>query len=214
MLVQTPSRICKADFASWEREKQSVIRRIIRNEDHTGHLKTVTEIMLDESGSFEWAVPENSTLLILMLYGKIRISGFRKIISPEEVFTLKSTGISKIRIKNYLRAEKTDFLMIELQPLQPENTFFTEKLQIGKRNILFPVSEKLEFPNFIGLYEGRQEQVYALRPEKTIFGMVINGAFEFQNRLLETRDSIILHGIENLEFEALSENALIVFFEI
>jgi len=44
--------------------------------------------------------------------------------------------------------------------------------------------------------------------------MVINGAFEFQNRLLETRDSILLRDIKILEFEALSENALIIFFEI
>ena len=44
--------------------------------------------------------------------------------------------------------------------------------------------------------------------------MVINGAFEIQNRLLENRDAIILWEITELEFEALSENALIIFFEI
>jgi hypothetical protein len=215
MLVQTPSRIYKADFASWEKERQSVIRRIIRNEDQTGYIKTVTEVILDESGNFEWEIPENSTLLILTLYGKIQISGFREIISPEEVFTLKSKEKIRVRITNGLGSEKTDFLMIQLQSVQPENAFFTEGLPIGKRNTLFPVSEKLGFPNFIGLYEGRREEAYTLqRPEKIVFGMVINGAFEFQNRLLETRDAIVLHGVETLEFEALSENALVVFFEI
>ncbi|WP_170234688.1 pirin family protein [Chryseobacterium hagamense] len=215
MLVQTPSRIRKADFGSWTKENQSVVSRIIGDEGHAGHLKKVTEVILDENGGLEWEIPENSTLIILTLYGKIRINGFRKIISPENVFTLKSTKKSKVSIKNYLSAEKSDFLMIELQSLRPENAFFTEELRIGKRNILFPVSEKLEFPNFIGLYEGRKEQVYALHhPDTSIFGMVINGAFEFQNRLLETRDAIVLHGIETLEFEALSENALVFFFEI
>ncbi|WP_042722311.1 hypothetical protein, partial [Flavobacterium sp. B17] len=58
-------------------------------------------------------------------------------------------------------------------------------------------------------------RIYSLyHSNKIIFGMVINGAFEFQNRLLETRDSILLRDIQILEFEALSENALIIFFEI
>lgn len=215
MGVQTPSRISKADLASWKKKNQSVISRIIRNEDHTGDLKAVTEVILDENGSLEWVIPENTTLIILTLYGKIQINGFRKVVSPEDVFTLKSKQESKVKIRNYLSDEKTDILMIELQSVQPENAFFTEELSIGKRNTLLTVSEKLEFPNFIGLYEGRKEGIYTLHhPEKSIFGMVINGAFEFQDRLLETRDSIILHSIETLEFEALSENALIFFFEI
>lgn len=215
MLVQTPSRIYKADFGSWTRENQSAVSRIISDEGHAGHLKAVTEVILDENGHCDWAIPESSTLIVLTLYGKIQINGFREVLSPEEVFTLKSKEKTRVRITNGLSSEKTDFLMIQLQSEQPENAFFTEGLYIGKRNTLFPVSEKLEFPNFIGLYEGRKEEAYPLqRPEKIVFGMVINGAFEFQNRLLETRDAIVLHGVETLEFEALSENALVVFFEI
>ncbi|WP_262511631.1 hypothetical protein [Chryseobacterium carnipullorum] len=44
--------------------------------------------------------------------------------------------------------------------------------------------------------------------------MFINGAFEFQNRLMESRDVILLNGLETLEFEALSEDALLIFSEI
>ena len=215
MLVQTPSQIFKADFAIWKKENQSVVSKIISHENNTGCLKTVTEAVLDENGSFEFEFQENSTLVILTLYGKIQLNRFRKVISPEEVFTLKSIKRSTLKIRNYLNDAKTDILIIELQSLQPESAFFIEELIIEKRNTLIPVSEKLEFPNFIGLYEGRKEQTYALYyPGKRIFGLVINGAFEFQNRLLETRDSILLSGIETLEFEALSENALIIFFEV
>ena len=77
------------------------------------------------------------------------------------------------------------------------------------------ISYNLKIPNFIGLYEGRKEQEYTLHTKgSSIFGMVINGAFEFQNRLLEARDAILLNEIETLEFEALSENALLIFLEI
>ncbi len=62
---------------------------------------------------------------------------------------------------------------------------------------------------------GRKEDTYTLNQYgKTIFGMVLNGAFEFQNRLMENRDAILLNEIETLEFEALSENALILFLKV
>lgn len=215
MLVQTPSQIFKADFAFWKKENKSVLNQIISNQNNAGHIKSVTEIILDENGSYEFESQGNSTLIILTLYGKIQMNHFRKVISPEEVFTLKSIEKFTVTIRNYLNDEKTDLLIIELQSLQPENAFFFEELNIEKKNTLIPVSKKLEFPNFIGLYEGRKEEIYSLyHSDKTIFGMVINGAFEFQNRLLETRDSILLKDIQILEFEALSENALIIFFEI
>lgn len=215
MLVQTPSQIFKADFAFWKKEKKSVINRIISDENNSSHLESVTELILDEKGSFEFESQENSTIIILTLYGKIQLNKFRKVISSEEVFTLKTKEKSTVKIKNYLNNEKTDILIIELQSLNPENAFFIEELTIEKQNTLIAVSKKLEFPNFIGLYEGRKEEIYSLyNSNKTIFGMVINGAFEFQNRLLETRDSILLRDIQTLEFEALSENALIIFFEI
>jgi hypothetical protein len=41
------------------------------------------------------------------------------------------------------------------------------------------------------LYEGRKEEEYSVHQKGKSFGMVINGAFEFQNRLLETRDAIL-----------------------
>lgn len=215
MLVQTPSQIFKADFAFWKKDGKSVSNKIITIENNADNLQSVTEVVLDETGSFEFESQENSTIIILTLYGKIQLNRFRKIISSEEVFTLKSKESSRVKIKNYLNNEKTDILIIELKSLQPENAFFIEELTIKKPNTLIPISKKLEFPSFIGLYEGRKEEIYSLyNSNKRIFGMIINGAFEFQNRLLETRDSILLRGIQTLEFEALSENALIIFFEI
>jgi hypothetical protein len=51
-----------------------------------------------------------------------------------------------------------------------------------------------------------------------VFGFVIEGAFEFQNRLLETRDSIALWNEDNetlqIEFEALSNDAIILIAEV
>ena len=215
MLVQTPSQIFKADFAVWKKEDQSLVNQIIEGNSILGNHFRVTEVVLDEDGSYQYETQEQSTTLILCLYGKITLDSLQKTITPNEVVTLQSVEKNSIEIRNDLDTEKADLLIFEYKSEPSENLFSVEELSIENSNTLFPISKKIDAPNFIGLYDGRMEEVYTLQhPQKNIFGMVINGAFEFQNRLMENRDSIILSEIETLEFEALSENALLVFFEI
>jgi quercetin 2,3-dioxygenase len=213
MLVQTPSRIFKSDLSVWKKENSCILNEMIL-EKNSG-LRKVTEIVFERNGSFDLQYQENSTLLIVVLYGEILINDFDKPISAEQIFTLKSDESNILNIKNNLPNEKADVLLFELRS-KKEGSFFTiEDLNLTDKNTLTQISENVEYPNFIGLYDGRKEEEYSLYQKgKSIFGMVINGAFEFQNRLMETRDAIILSEIEALEFEALSENALLIFLEI
>ena len=62
---------------------------------------------------------------------------------------------------------------------------------------------------------GREDGVYSLKnPQNGVFVFVIEGAFEVQNRLLEPRDGLAISAVEAIEFEALSNNAIILFLEI
>jgi len=214
MLVQSPSRIFKSDLSVWKKENSSAFNEISFSEENS-KLRTVSEIVLDKNGSYNFEYKENCTILMIVLYGEIVINDFEKPISAEQIFTLKSSESNFLTLKNNLPSEKADVLILELKSKTSENSFSIENLNLNEKNTLIQISKNLECPNFIGLYEGRKEQKYSLYEKgKSIFGMVINGAFEFQNRLMETRDAIILNEIETLEFEALSENALIILFEV
>ncbi|WBX95956.1 hypothetical protein [Chryseobacterium gambrini] len=213
MLVQSPSRIFKSDLSVWKKENSCILNEMIPDE-HSG-LRTITEVVFGENGTFDFNYQKNSTVLIIVLYGEIAINDFEKPVSAEHIFTLKSEEENILNLRNNRQDEKADILIFELKSIQTDTFFSVEDLKINKRNHLIQISEKVEYPNFIGLYEGRKEEEYDLHHKgKSIFGMVINGAFEFQNRLLETRDAIIISEIETLEFEALSENALLLFFEV
>lgn len=213
MLVQTPSRIFKSDLSVWKKENSCILNEMII-EENSG-LRKAVEIVFEKNGSLDLKYPENSTLLIIVLYGEIVINDFEKPISAEQIFTLKSDKSHILNIKNNLPHEKADVLLFELKSKKEGNFFTIEDLNLKDKNTLIQISENVEYPNFIGLYDGRKEEEYSLYQKgKSIFGMVINGAFEFQNRLMETRDAIILSEIETLEFEALSENALLIFLEI
>ncbi|MEN4761897.1 hypothetical protein ABEG63_16310 [Chryseobacterium sp. C39-AII1] len=214
MLVQSPSKIFKSDFSVWKKENLSLVNEIFSGEENI-KLKKAVEIIVDENEDFEFHYQEKSSILVIVLYGEILINDFEKPISSEQIFTLQSIESNILKIQNHLPNEKADILLLEFKNRTSETFFSVENLNLNTKNTLIQISENLKSPNFIGLYDGREEQKYALyKKGKSIFGMVINGAFEFQNRLMETRDAILLSEVEILEFEALSENALILFFEV
>ncbi|MCK7556063.1 hypothetical protein MKQ70_13955 [Chitinophaga sedimenti] len=66
----------------------------------------------------------------------------------------------------------------------------------------------------MGKYDGRSEGIYTLKnPEKGAYAIVIQGAFEVNGRLLHERDGVALWDTPELEFEALSNQAIIFLIE-
>ncbi|MGG5209731.1 hypothetical protein ACQWU4_12335 [Chryseobacterium sp. MIQD13] len=213
MLVQSPSKIFKSDLSVWKREESCFINVIFSG--HNSGLKNVSEIVLEENGDYDFCYQKNSSILVMVLYGETLISGFTEPFTAGQIFTRSANERGAFNLKNNLNHDKTDILILELKNNGSENSFSVEDLNFNERNKLIQISKNLRHPNFAGLYDGRKEQEYVLQEKgKAIFGMVISGAFEFQNRLMENRDAVILNGIETLEFEALSENALLIFIEV
>lgn len=86
---------------------------------------------------------------------------------------------------------------------------------LTQKNQLISLFETANALGFVGIYEGRKEGLYKLKnPSNGIFVFVINGAFEVENRLLESKDGLRLQQIDNIEWEALSENAILLILEI
>lgn len=67
----------------------------------------------------------------------------------------------------------------------------------------------------IGKFDGRAETAYQLTsPENRLFAFIVQGAFEVANRLLEDRDGLALWNTEQIELEALSNQAMILIIEL
>ncbi|MFS4472366.1 hypothetical protein [Chryseobacterium sp. T20] len=215
MLVQAPSKIFKNDFRIWQENEKNTVTEILNDKDRTYTLYNVKEVVLDIEGELRLSFEEERTLLILPLYGEIIINDFYETISAGMSLTLNTQAGKDIVIKNMVYHDRTDLLIFEFKKQENIQNYTKNVLDFTLKNNAFTISKVLQQPNFIGLYHGRAEGYYALKDtEKSIFGMVINGAFEFQNRLMENRDAILLWELEELEFEALSENALILFMEV
>jgi hypothetical protein len=65
-----------------------------------------------------------------------------------------------------------------------------------------------------GIYQGRAKGRYTLKePANGIFIYIINGSFEVEERLMEHRDGLALWNNGQIEFEALSEFAILLVLE-
>lgn len=213
MLVQSPSQIFRADLAEWKVRKSAIVRTFDFQNLNTD-LQSFSEIIMEENSEFDFSLKPFATYVILTVFGSMEVEGFASEFSAGDVLTIHNPAAQQIKIKNKLTDEKADFIIIESVEKNIEKDFHTGQLDFAQRNKLIHLTPTLKSPGFIGLYDGRVEDTYKLKHSDTVFGFVMNGAFEFQNRLLENRDAILLWEINELEFEALSKDALLLFIEL
>ena len=213
MLLYSPTKIFRADFLIWNVHPNAIESFIFKN-DENNDIHNISEIIIDANCDFELKTKPNSEYLFLPLFGKIQLNIYDECISANQVIYCKS-NTDKITIHNLLSSDKADILILEKKSINNDEFIKIQDIDFRLKNNLNTILDNLGFPNFIGLYDGRQEDCYTLQnSNKNIFAFVLNGAFEFENRLLETRDALILTDTLNCHFEALSENALLLLLEI
>ena len=129
-----------------------------------------------------------------------------------------------VSISNPFKDETVNYLQILIKadqvPLQRVVYLSTYENVNRNRNELVPlftgISENSFLPYFIsiGKFSGRGETVYHVKNKRAgIFVFVLDGAFEVDGRLLHARDGLALWNTGEIEFEALSNDAIILTIE-
>lgn len=85
----------------------------------------------------------------------------------------------------------------------------------SRKNILTGIFTSSNASGFLGKFSGRNDHTFQLKESSCgAFVFVLEGVFEVEKRLLEHRDGLALWNIKSVEFEALSDDALILIFEL
>lgn len=162
-----------------------------------------------------FTLDEDMTVILIPLVGKITFeaggTNCSMDIDPEEMMVRPLKKGDYFSIKNPNNSELVNYLQIWLK-------YYTAGSKISfaqyKNNSLNPIFESPCFKLHFAVMDGRTEAELAPESNRsTIINFVINGVFEVQNRLLESRDCLAIKNIETLEMEALSENAIILVLE-
>lgn len=185
-----------------------------------GSLQILNEEILAPQHCISRVIKANSSLIILPLFGGIEYKdnlGKADFLRVEQIRVITAYEDVTIEIFNPYENENVSFLTIHFQiEIQSLKKYFQEsEIDLNIRNKLIRLIEIEETVCFIGVYDGRKEGFYTLKkPKNGVFVFVVNGAFEFENRLLEAKDGLSLNKTEVIEWEALSENAVLLVFEV
>ena len=157
---------------------------------------------------------DDYVVMLLPLVGAVEIfyQNENKIVNSGELAYFSVKNQDEIVIQNPYEIELINYLEIWIKPKRkmPYGQYFY-KFDLEKNaNSLFQITEnQLVEKVFIGKFGGRKEG--SLLIEKSAFVFIINGAFEVQNRLIESRSALLLWDLNELEFEGLaSENIILI----
>lgn len=199
-----------------------------QNREPFGNLQVFNDDTLAAGKSFKMQLEANTEVILLPIVGAVEYKnslGETGILEAGLMQIFSATKGMEYEITNPYETELINFIQIFLTN---NNNSFTPKTQeididLETRNQLFTLfspggngltTNEKTF-GYIGKYSGRSEYLYQLKnPENGIFVFIIEGAFEVQNRLMEARDGLSLRNLDELEFEALSNDAIILILEI
>jgi redox-sensitive bicupin YhaK (pirin superfamily) len=189
-----------------------------------GQLTFLNDESLSPQQSITYTPEEDTQVVLLPIIGAMH---YRSAIHKEELVQSEQIKILEIKkgspysFNNPFDKEWINYLHIGFKSTasQTGQQSTLQNIALKKMNELvgfdFPEQMGNQPGGYIGMYEGRSEGNYRLKnPNNGLFVYIISGAFEVQGRLMEYRDGLSLWNTREIEFEALSNNAIILLLEI
>lgn len=190
------------------------------NREPFGALRVFNDETLAGGKSLKRQVDQNTDVILLPLVGALEYTigpGETGLLTAGEVLTLSLDKGREYEITNPYSEELINFLQIWIRNDDPsfETQFLIGSFDFDQRNQLLSLFSA-QSKGFIGKFGGREEGVYTVqdREKNGVFIFVIEGAFEVQNRLIHPRDGLSLAHVPEIDFEALSNDALLLVLEI
>lgn len=227
MIAQIPAQIYKSDlrgvfnsgkhncFATFNFEQYQDLSR-----NAFGSLKILNEVILAPQQCITRLIKSKTNVIILPLFGGIEYKdsiGNTEFLRVDQIRVLAADDELTVEIFNPYENENVSYLEIEFDMGKQyfKNYFQQYKFDFSRHNKLYSLFEVERALGFIGLYDGRKHGSFTLRNSKNgVFAFVLNGAFEVEDRLLEGKDGLALKETSKIEWEALSENAILLVIEV
>jgi len=193
-----------------------------------GNLQVLNDDTLAAGKSCIMKLEQNTEVILIPVVGAVEFHnslGENGILEAGQLQIFSAENSMDYEITNPYDTELVSFIQLWLKNDNPNFVAGNQEgtIELDTKNQLVPLfspkDEGLKIQQeayaYIGKYGGREEGIYKLKnPENGIFVFIIEGAFEVQNRLMESRDGLSLWNPEELEFEALSNDAIILILEL
>ncbi|WP_131537626.1 pirin family protein [Pedobacter nototheniae] len=165
---------------------------------------------------------EDSFQIFIPITGGIDIvsKGEEFSVDTGQVLTLNLEKGEVLEISNPYEKDIINYLQIGIKNnvvlFEKVNDTFAFDFEKDKNQLIEVVSfNDLPLKISAGIFDGREEAIYKMQSQKNNFyAFIIDGAFEIEGRLMHARDGLALWDIEQIELEALSNNAIALIIEV
>ncbi|NBB28253.1 hypothetical protein [Cellulophaga sp. BC115SP] len=211
MITQTEGRIILSDMQPHTQTPTFHKTHIWeKGETQNYELEYVEKVLLLPNCTFSLPVSSVHSVLIIPYIGDLYVENTRigqKCIEEHQTFSLQTNLYSEIL--NPYQDEMVTFFIAKYSNVLAEE-LNDISIQVSKNEILpIPAS------SWIGQFDGRQKGELSLsNNHKDILVYVVDGAFEVQDRLLHAEDALLLNSVDVVDFEALSNQAILLIFEL
>jgi hypothetical protein len=224
MIVTQNSRIILAEkrteeYLIGQKLSRYSVSRKDANEHPTrpvGSLHIFAETTLGPQNKEQLIFDKDMQVLIIPLIGRVQVNNAKNQNTVEvgEALLMSVKSSKPLNIFNDFKHSDVHYLLAGFSSSECVEGITRFSLTPDKPVTLFEkVSRKGLVKAVIGQWKGRSESEYVPSTIQT-FAWVVQGAFEIENCLLQKADGLVLKGKEKIEFEALSNQAILIFLEM
>ncbi|SFQ10299.1 pirin family protein [Parafilimonas terrae] len=191
-----------------------------------GNFYNVQDDVLSSRRTLNFIAENDADLIILPVAGSIIYNdnyGNSAMIEGGKMQYFSVKKNTQVKIFNPYNDVFVNFLRIWLKPGSLNAIINTASFSFERENnknkllhLFVSYNNEQQPVNFyIGKFDGRKDVLHKVcKPGNMVFIFVIDGAFEVQYRLLETRDALALWNVDKVDMEALSNNAVVLMIDM
>ncbi|MER0439068.1 pirin family protein [Emticicia sp. W12TSBA100-4] len=191
------------------------------NKEHIGKLRVLNDNTLAAGCGMKMQVEKPTEVLILPLVGGIEFKnsvGYHDFLEAGKLQIFSAEAEKEYEVLNPYESELINYLEIWIEQenaIVASTTSATIDLEKQNELLLIFSSVQQNAFGYFGKYDSREEGIYQIKNAcNCLYVFVIEGAFEVDNKLMEARDGLAIWNAEEIEFEALSNDAMLLIFEI
>lgn len=224
MIVKQRSRIILSENRKQEHldgkilSKYSIVHKDVKEHPtrHFGSLRLFSETTLGAQNKDQLAFDEDMQFLIVPLIGRMQVcyAKNQNVVHVGEALMMSTKSNEPFTLFNDFENSEVHYVIAGFASTEPVKGFTRFSLAPDKLLTLFDgVSQRGLMKAAIGQWKGRSEGEFVPTASNT-FIWVVQGAFEVENCLLQKADGLVICGPEKIEFEALSNKAILIVLEM
>ena len=188
-----------------------------------GQLYLLNDYIIDGACAVTVDVEEHSFVIVLPVAGAVEYKNGdnkEKLVVAGQTLMLEKTAATSFSLTNIFEEELVNVVVMGFKTNEeyqlPSGFIYSYDVTERPNGLVRTLTGRYELPAqiYVGKFNGRGETTYTISNENNrVFVFVLTGAFEVEGRLLHARDGLALEGVDTIEMEALSNDALIVVVE-